>query len=137
MVVVMIESLGMFLALGEICDRHLDKEDLTRGLRVTAGTLIGGILNTFPHSSFHRMSDCWRHRRTQPLGYRCRRCYPDHSWPDPETGSDCRIGAALRPWRGGSGHVSWSLRPESEFCRSHLEEKPNNLLVVAVSIGFG
>jgi NCS2 family nucleobase:cation symporter-2 len=53
MVVVMIESLGMFLALGEICDRHLDKEDLTRGLRVDGlGTLIGGILNTFPHSSF-------------------------------------------------------------------------------------
>jgi uric acid transporter len=53
MVVVMIESLGMFLALGEICDRHLDKEDLTRGLRVDGlGTLIGGMLNTFPHSSF-------------------------------------------------------------------------------------
>ena len=53
MVIVMIESLGMLLALGEICDRHLDKEDLTRGLRVDGlGTVIGGILNTFPHSSF-------------------------------------------------------------------------------------
>ena len=52
MVVVMIESLGTFLALGEIRDRHLDQEDLTRGLRVDGlGTLIGGMLNTFPHSS--------------------------------------------------------------------------------------
>ena len=46
----------MFLALGEICDRRLDKEDLTRGLRVDGlGTLIGGMLNTFPHSSFFSM----------------------------------------------------------------------------------
>jgi NCS2 family nucleobase:cation symporter-2 len=53
MMVVMVESLGMFLALGEICDRRLTEEDLTRGLRVDGlGTLLGGIFNTFPHSSF-------------------------------------------------------------------------------------
>jgi xanthine/uracil permease len=44
MVVVMIESTGMFLALGELTDRPVKQDDLTRGLRVDGpGTLIGGI----------------------------------------------------------------------------------------------
>jgi len=53
MVVVMVESLGMFLALGELTGRRLTRDDLTRGLRTDGlGTLIGGFLNTFPHTSF-------------------------------------------------------------------------------------
>jgi NCS2 family nucleobase:cation symporter-2 len=47
MIVVMIESTGMFLALGEMTDRHVDRPALTRGLRTDGlGTLIGGIFNT-------------------------------------------------------------------------------------------
>lgn len=53
MIVVMIESLGMFLALGEMTDRKLDRKAITRGLRADGvGTLIGGIFNTFPYTSF-------------------------------------------------------------------------------------
>ncbi|MDD2869276.1 nucleobase:cation symporter-2 family protein [Neomegalonema sp.] len=53
MIVVMIESLGMFLAIGEITERKLSRDDLTRGLRADGvGTLIGGIFNTFPYTSF-------------------------------------------------------------------------------------
>lgn len=53
MVVVMIESTGMFLALGEITEKKVSKDDLTRGLRTDGlGTLIGGIFNTFPYTSF-------------------------------------------------------------------------------------
>jgi NCS2 family nucleobase:cation symporter-2 len=53
MVVVMIESTGMFLALGEITGRRITSDDLTRGLRADGlGTLIGGIFNTFPYTSF-------------------------------------------------------------------------------------
>ncbi|WP_019998071.1 nucleobase:cation symporter-2 family protein [Aureimonas ureilytica] len=53
MIVVMIESLGMFLALGEMTDRRLDRKAITRGLRADGvGTLIGGIFNTFPYTSF-------------------------------------------------------------------------------------
>ena len=53
MVVVMIESTGMFLALGEMTDRKVDQAALTRGLRTDGlGTLIGGIFNTFPYTSF-------------------------------------------------------------------------------------
>ncbi|HMK81803.1 MAG TPA: nucleobase:cation symporter-2 family protein [Xanthobacteraceae bacterium] len=53
MIVVMIESLGMFLALGEITGRPVDQDALTRGLRADGvGTLLGGIFNTFPYTSF-------------------------------------------------------------------------------------
>jgi NCS2 family nucleobase:cation symporter-2 len=53
MIVVMIESLGMFLALGEMTDRPLDRRAITRGLRADGvGTLIGGVFNTFPYTSF-------------------------------------------------------------------------------------
>jgi xanthine permease len=52
MLVVMVESTGMFLALGELTDRPVSENDLTRGLRTDGlGTLIGGIFNTFPHTS--------------------------------------------------------------------------------------
>ena len=53
MIVVMIESTGMFLALGEMTDRQVDQQALTAGLRTDGlGTLIGGIFNTFPYTSF-------------------------------------------------------------------------------------
>jgi len=53
MVVVMIESLGMFLALGEITGKTIDRDALTRGLRADGvGTVIGGVFNTFPYTSF-------------------------------------------------------------------------------------
>ncbi|BDU74929.1 nucleobase:cation symporter-2 family protein [Mesoterricola silvestris] len=53
MVVVMIESLGMFLALSEITGKPVDQRQLSDGLRVDGlGTLIGGLFNTFPYTSF-------------------------------------------------------------------------------------
>ncbi len=53
MIVVMIESFGMFLAVGTIVERPASRADLTRGLRADAvGTLIGGFFNTFPYTSF-------------------------------------------------------------------------------------
>ena len=53
MVVVMIESVGMFLALGDMTNKEVSRDDLTRGLRTDGlGTLLGGIFNTFPYTSF-------------------------------------------------------------------------------------
>ena len=53
MIVVMIESLGMFLALGEMTGTKVDEEALTRGLRADGvGTMLGGFFNTFPYTSF-------------------------------------------------------------------------------------
>jgi uric acid transporter len=53
MIVVMIESAGMFLALGEMTGKTIEPADMIRGLRTDGlGTLIGGIFNTFPYTSF-------------------------------------------------------------------------------------
>ena len=53
MIVVMIESSGMFLALGDMTGKKVDRGMLSAGLRTDGlGTLIGGIFNTFPYTSF-------------------------------------------------------------------------------------
>jgi NCS2 family nucleobase:cation symporter-2 len=53
MIVVMVESTGMFLALGEICERTVGPPEIARGLATDGlGTIIGGVFNTFPYTSF-------------------------------------------------------------------------------------
>lgn len=53
MIVVMIESTGMFLALADITGKPVSREALSAGLRTDGlGTLIGGVFNTFPYTSF-------------------------------------------------------------------------------------
>ncbi|WP_372526785.1 nucleobase:cation symporter-2 family protein [Piscinibacter sp.] len=53
MIVVMIESTGMFLALSDITGRKIGANELSAGLRTDGlGTVIGGLFNTFPYTSF-------------------------------------------------------------------------------------
>ncbi|MDP4299879.1 nucleobase:cation symporter-2 family protein [Leptothrix discophora] len=53
MIVTFIESTGMFLALSDLTGRKLTSQSLAAGLRTDGlGTLIGGIFNTFPYTSF-------------------------------------------------------------------------------------
>src|ERR1700733_7918532 len=53
MTIVFIEATGMFLALGAMTGRTIGPTDITRGLRADSlGTLIGGIFNTFPYVSY-------------------------------------------------------------------------------------
>jgi NCS2 family nucleobase:cation symporter-2 len=53
MIVVMIESTGMFLALGDMTGKPVTRPMLSAGLRTDGlGTVIGGVFNTFPYTSF-------------------------------------------------------------------------------------
>ena len=53
MMITLVESTGMFLALGAITGRKVTPELLARGLRADGlGTVIGGVFNTFPYTSF-------------------------------------------------------------------------------------
>ena len=53
MIVVMIESTGMFLALSDMTGKPLNQRNLAAGLRTDGlGTVIGGVFNTFPYTSF-------------------------------------------------------------------------------------
>ena len=74
MIVVMIESTGMFLAL-QRHDRQArsSQADLAAGLRTDGlGTLIGGIFNTFPYTSLLAERRPGRGHR-HPLALRLRR----------------------------------------------------------------
>ena len=53
MLVTMVESTGDYLAIGEVCDQHVDEKRLAAGLRAEGlGTLIGGLLSAFPFTTF-------------------------------------------------------------------------------------
>lgn len=53
LIIVFIESMGVFLALGEIVGRKLSPQDIVRGLRVdSVGSIVGGVFNSFPHTTF-------------------------------------------------------------------------------------
>ncbi|WP_223851293.1 MULTISPECIES: nucleobase:cation symporter-2 family protein [Cupriavidus] len=53
MLITLVESTGMFLALADITGKRLTNRELTNGLRADGlGTIVGGVFNTFPYTSF-------------------------------------------------------------------------------------
>jgi NCS2 family nucleobase:cation symporter-2 len=53
MIVTMVESTGMFLALGDLCGRPVDRRALVRGLRADGvGAVVGGCFNPFAYTSY-------------------------------------------------------------------------------------
>jgi NCS2 family nucleobase:cation symporter-2 len=140
MIVVMIESLGMFLALGEITGKAIDRDALTKGLRADGvGTLLGGIFNTFPYTSFSQNVGL-----VSVTGVRSR-------WVT-VTGGAIMLALGLLPKMaalveavpvvvlGGAGLVMFGMVAATgarilatvDFRTNHF-----NLFVVAISVGFG
>ena len=67
-VIIFVESTGMFLALGKITDQEVTPRMLRRGLLCDAGaSFIAGFFNTFTHSSFAQNLGL-----VQMTGVRCR-----------------------------------------------------------------
>lgn len=53
MLVVMVESTGDFLAIGEMVEKPIGEKELTRGLRADGlATMLGGAFNAFPYTAF-------------------------------------------------------------------------------------
>lgn len=53
MLVIMTETTGDIIAVGEIVGKPAKREDLVRGLRADGfATMLGGIMNTFPYSAY-------------------------------------------------------------------------------------
>jgi len=53
MVAVMIESSGLFMALGEITGRRISQHDIRKGLRADGiGNIVGGIFSAFTYTSY-------------------------------------------------------------------------------------
>jgi NCS2 family nucleobase:cation symporter-2 len=140
MVVVMIESVGMFLALGEMTGRKIDQAALARGLRADGvGTVLGGIFNTFPYTSFSQNVGL-----VGITGIRSR-------WVT-ATGGCIMLALGLLPKMsalveavpqvvlGGAGLVMFGMvAATGARILTNVDFKTNqfNLFVVAISTGFG
>jgi uric acid transporter len=140
MVVVMIESLGMFLALGEMTGTKIDEKALTRGLRADGfGTVIGGFFNTFPYTSFSQNVGL-----VGVTGVRSR-------WVT-AAGGVILLGLGLLPKMaalieavpqvvlGGAGLVMFGMvAATGARILTNVDFRTNrfNLFVVAISVGFG
>ncbi|EGQ27395.1 xanthine permease [Sporosarcina newyorkensis 2681] len=49
----LVESTGVYFALGDICDEEIDKSKLEKGYRAEGlASVIGGIFNAFPYTTF-------------------------------------------------------------------------------------
>ncbi|MFD2759681.1 nucleobase:cation symporter-2 family protein [Lentibacillus juripiscarius] len=52
-IVSLVESTGVYFALGDITEKELHEDDLTRGYRAEGlAVLLGGIFNAFPYTAF-------------------------------------------------------------------------------------
>jgi xanthine permease len=55
MLVVMIESTGTFLGIGQVCDKEITEKDIVKGIRAEGiATILGGIFNSFPYTTFNQ-----------------------------------------------------------------------------------
>jgi len=140
MVVVMIESIGMFLALGEMTGPRIDQAAIARGLRADGvGTILGGIFNTFPYTSFSQNVGL-----VGVTGARSR-------WVT-ATGGVIMLALGLLPKMsalveavpvvvlGGAGIVMFGMvAATGARILTGVDFKTNrfNLFVVAISVGFG
>ncbi|MDQ7863146.1 solute carrier family 23 protein [Peribacillus frigoritolerans] len=52
-IVSLVESTGVYYALGEITDKEISEDDLARGYRSEGlAIMIGGLFNAFPYTAF-------------------------------------------------------------------------------------
>jgi xanthine permease len=55
MLVVMIESTGTFLGIGQVCDKEISEKDIVRGIRAEGiASILGGVFNSFPYTTFNQ-----------------------------------------------------------------------------------
>jgi uric acid transporter len=140
MIVVMIESVGMFLALGEMTGKKIDQSALTRGLRADGvGTLIGGIFNTFPYTSFSQNVGL-----VGITGIRSRWVCAAGGLIMIVLGLIPKMAALVEAVPlvvlGGAGLVMFGMVAATGariLTRVDFTTHRNNLFVVAISIGFG
>lgn len=140
MIVVMIESTGMFLALGDITGRKVDQPMLSAGLRTDGlGTLIGGIFNTFPYTSFSQNVGL-----VGVTGVRSRFVCVAGGIILILLGLVPKMGALIESIPtmvlGGAGIVMFGMVAATGIrilAGVDFAKNRNNLFIVAVSLGFG
>jgi NCS2 family nucleobase:cation symporter-2 len=141
MIVVMIESTGMFLAVADMTGKRMTRDDLARGLRTDGlGTLLGGV---FKHVSLYVVLAERRARRASPAF-----AAASYAWPAASSSSRwdsfrhsahssrrCRNSSSA-----GAGIVMFGMVTATGIrILADVDYKTtrHNLFIVAISIGFG
>ena len=140
MIVVMIESTGMFLALGEMTGKKITRPMLSAGLRTDGlGTVIGGLFNTFPYTSFSQNVGL-----VGVTGVKSRFVCVAGGIILIVLGLVPKMGALVEALPtvvlGGAGLVMFGMVAATGIrilSQVDFKTSRNNLFVVAVSIGFG
>jgi NCS2 family nucleobase:cation symporter-2 len=140
MIVVMIESTGMFLALSNMTERPLTQASLTAGLRTDGlGTLIGGIFNTFPYTSFSQNVGL-----VGVTGIRSRYVCVTGGAIMVVLGLIPKMAAVVEALPtvvlGGAGLVMFGMVAATGIrilSQVDFKKQRNNLMIVAISLGMG
>jgi NCS2 family nucleobase:cation symporter-2 len=140
MIVVMIESTGMFLALGDMTGKRISQPMLSAGLRTDGlGTLIGGIFNTFPYTSFSQNVGL-----VGVTGIKSRFVCVAGGLILIALGLIPKMGALVEALPtfvlGGAGLVMFGMVAATGIrilAGVDFKSNRNNLFIVAISLGFG
>jgi NCS2 family nucleobase:cation symporter-2 len=140
MIVTLIESTGMFLALSDITGKKLTQPALSAGLRMDGlGTVIGGVFNTFPYTSFSQNVGL-----VGVTGIRSRYVCVAGGVIMVVLGLIPKMGALVEALPtvvlGGAGLVMFGMVAATGvriLGRVDFTTSRNNLFVVAISVGLG
>lgn len=140
MIVTLIESTGMFLALSDITGKKLTQPALSAGLRMDGlGTVIGGVFNTFPYTSFSQNVGL-----VGVTGIRSRYVCVAGGIIMVVLGLIPKMGALVEALPtvvlGGAGLVMFGMVAATGvriLSRVDFTSNRNNLFIVAISIGIG
>lgn len=135
----MVESTGVYFALGDITGKNVGEEELKKGYRAEGlAVILGGIFNTFPYTGFSQNVGL-----VQLSGIKTRKPIYFSAFFLIVLGLFPKIGALAQiipePVLGGGMLVMFGM-VAVQGIRMLLEvdfSNDKNLLIVAVSVGFG
>lgn len=138
-IVSMVESTGVYFALGDITGKHIGEEELKRGYRAEGlAVILGGVFNTFPYTGFSQNVGL-----VQLSGIKTRKPVFFSAAFLITLGLLPKIGAMAQmipePVLGGGMLVMFGMVAVQGMRMLAKVDFNNdkNLLIVAVSIGFG
>lgn len=140
MLVVMVESTGDFLAIGEMVDKKIGEEDLTRGLRADGlATMLGGVFNAFPYTAFAQNVGL-----VALTGVKSRFVVATSGLILVTMGLFPKLATIIASLPnavlGGAGIAMFGIVAANgikTLSKVDFEKNPHNLFIVAISIGIG
>lgn len=140
MLVVMVESTGDFLAIGEMVEKKIGEEELTRGLRADGlSTMLGGIFNAFPYTAFAQNVGL-----VGLTGVKSRFVVATSGFILVVMGLFPKLATIIASLPnavlGGAGIAMFGIVAASgirTLSKVEFDKNPQNLFVVAISVGVG